>query len=253
MSIIFNHFVQRILLLIRPDEHRNDPFIASYLHLSLPDCAESEQNGSNTCNYKELRYQIQFGVVFWYTLEVQHAKRLGRCSGRLYDSLIRERAVQPTSGNVSICSLRQVNAIPAPMCLWICTRRSPRLTTLGCQIEVVRTRPTSATACSRRLFVKSYIKSRNIRYFCICLEEKLICRFLGTYIHLIYTSSHRFSPLIRYSNQDILSVYVATVPMMQRLEAHGWMCTHPLMSWKQPSTEVENSPWHRCDTWAFIF
>jgi hypothetical protein len=135
-------------------------------------------------------------VCYFETLSAQQAKLLHRYSGRLYDRLIREWAVQPTSGNMSICGLRQVNPIPAPMCLRISTRRSTTLTTLGCQIEVVRTLPRSTTACSRWLFVKSCIKSINIRSFCIFLAENIVGRFLGTYVHLIYTSKHIFIPLI---------------------------------------------------------
>lgn len=79
-----------------------------------------------------LPYRIRFGVMVSY-LGTLYNRRSGRLYSRwLYNRLVSEWSMKPTSGNVAICGFSQVNTIPAPVRLRISTRWGTRLTTLCC-------------------------------------------------------------------------------------------------------------------------
>jgi hypothetical protein len=102
----------------------NSPYLISFYLTAM-------ESKTYTLNYMQLPYQLRFGVLFWYTLEVQQ-KWTTVCSGRLHDRFISKRSMQPTSGDMSICRLCQVDTIPAPVRLRIGTCWGTRLTTFCC-------------------------------------------------------------------------------------------------------------------------
>jgi len=102
----------------------NSPYLISFYLTAM-------ESKTYTLNYMQLPYQLRFGVLFWYTLEVQQMWTTV-CSGRLHNRFISKRSMQPTSGDISICRLCQVDTIPAPVRLRIGTCWGTRLAAFCC-------------------------------------------------------------------------------------------------------------------------
>ena len=129
-------------ILVPPDEQTtNRAFgIISY-SASVPRLQWIQSNENiHVCNvgtiWKELLSLLRFSARYFQTL-YRCNTRSGECSWGLNDRLVRERAIQPTPGDVTISSLRQVNTVPAPVGRRISTSGSAGLTAFRRDVEVV--------------------------------------------------------------------------------------------------------------------
>jgi len=105
----------------------NSPYLISFYLTAM-------ESKTYTLNYMQLPYHLSAPI--WCAILV-HSRGTTEvdncvCSGRLHDRFISKRSMQPTSGDISICRLCQVDTIPAPVRLRIGTCWGTRLTAFCC-------------------------------------------------------------------------------------------------------------------------